>query len=115
MTASDIIASTYEWRPACDSGELEMGEMFAFSTNDKWIVVYRVEDGLYATDNVCSHAFALLSDGWLEGETVECPLHGALFNIKTGAVERGPAECSVGTYKVKEEDGLVYCYVPVVA
>lgn len=100
-----IIASTNQWVEICDSTDLDLDSMFSYEHEGKWVVVYRINDGIYATDNICSHAFALLSDGWLEGESVECPLHGALFNIKTGAVERGlqNVQCRPLTLKKRAE------------
>ena len=101
-----------DWVDICAADDVPVGEMFSYKNEGNWIVIYHVEDGFFATNNVCPHAFALLSDGFLEDECIECPLHGALFNIKTGAVERGPAESPVKTYKVKLEGGRLYCAVP---
>ena len=60
-------------------------------------------------DDICSHAYASMSDGYIEGECIECPLHGAQFNIKTGKAETPPATVDLITYEVKVdgEDILV--------
>jgi nitrite reductase/ring-hydroxylating ferredoxin subunit len=81
--------------------------MYPFDVGPHRIVVYYVAGIVYATNNVCSHAFALLTDGWLEEGLVECPLHGAQFDIATGAVVRGPADCPVETFETRIKDGQV--------
>ena len=48
------------------------------------LALYHVGDAWFCTDNICTHAFALLTDGWLEGHVIECPLHGGQFDIRTG-------------------------------
>jgi 3-phenylpropionate/trans-cinnamate dioxygenase ferredoxin subunit len=82
------------WVDVCGIDDIDENAMLEFRHGERRIVVYRLEDGLFSTDNVCTHEFALLSEGWLENGTIECPLHGALFDVKTGRVERGPAECA---------------------
>ena len=99
------------WIEACSVSDIAEGEMFQFERDGKWIVVYHVDGAFFATDNVCPHAFALLSDGWMEDGLIECPLHGALFDIKTGAVTRGPAECAVKTYQTQVRDGKILCAI----
>ena len=49
------------------------------------IAVFNVDGDLYAIDDTCTHQDASLSDGWLEGCAVECPLHAACFDLRTGA------------------------------
>lgn len=99
------------WIDVCGIDDIDEGGMFEFQHEQLRIVVYRLEDGLFATDNVCTHEFALLSEGWLENGLVECPLHGALFDVKTGQVERGPADCALKTYSVKTEGTRVLCSI----
>ena len=48
------------------------------------LALYRVDGEFFCTDNVCTHAYALLTDGWLEGHVIECPLHAGQFDIRTG-------------------------------
>lgn len=98
---------TESWAGLCKLDDLETEGMQAFDVGSRRIVIYLVSGQVYATDNVCSHAFALLTDGWLEDGLVECPLHGAQFDVKTGAVVRGPADCPIATFKVRVRDGLV--------
>lgn len=72
------------------------------------IGVFRIGGELHAIEDVCPHAFARLSEGYVEGEEVECPLHAALFHVPTGECRHGPADRDLETYEVKVEDGSVY-------
>ena len=61
-------------------------------------------DAFYAIDNVCTHDNGPLGEGSVQGETIECPRHGARFDVKTGQVRALPAVRPVRTYPV-ELDG----------
>ena len=67
------------------------------------IGLFNVEGTFYAIDNTCTHRGGPLGEGELSGETVECPWHGAHFNVKTGAVTRPPAAAGVRSFPVKIE------------
>ena len=62
---------------------------------------------IYAINNTCTHRGCRLSDGNLEQETVQCPCHGSLFNIKPGMWKKGPAKTSEPAYKVTVENGEI--------
>ena len=62
----------------------------------------------FAFEDVCTHQFSYLSEGGLEGEQIRCPLHGAKFDVKSGAAEGLPAVKPVPTHEVKVENGQVY-------
>jgi nitrite reductase/ring-hydroxylating ferredoxin subunit len=64
------------------------------------LAVFNVDGGFCATQGTCTHRQGALSEGTLDGSTVTCPLHGAQFNIWTGAVLRGPATEPLKTYEV---------------
>jgi nitrite reductase/ring-hydroxylating ferredoxin subunit len=64
------------------------------------VAVFSVEGGFCATQAMCTHKQGPLSEGSLDGTTVTCPLHGAQFNVWTGAVLRGPAKDPLKTYRV---------------
>lgn len=99
------------WIKVCDAADVQQERAFAVEIEGRMIAVYQVDGRYFATDNVCPHAYALLSDGWLEGMEIECPLHGARFDIETGAVLEGPAECALKTYPVRVEADEVQCLV----
>ena len=71
------------------------------------IALFNVEGAFYAIDNTCTHRGGPLGEGELNGDTVECPWHGANFNVKTGAVTRPPAGTGVRSFVVKVEGGDV--------
>jgi 3-phenylpropionate/trans-cinnamate dioxygenase ferredoxin subunit len=76
------------------------------------VAVFRLEQGLFAISNRCSHAEASLCEGDVfEGE-VECPLHGAAFDIATGKALTLPATRPVATYLTEVRDGNVFVSVP---
>ncbi len=79
-----------------------------FVINDNPIAVFKLEDGYYAIDNTCSHAEASLSEGEIEDGKIECPLHGALFDIRTGKNLSFPAVTPVKAYPVKVENGYLF-------
>lgn len=64
------------------------------------VAVFNVEGGFCATQARCTHRQGPLSEGTLDGSTVTCPLHGSQFNLRTGAVLRGPAKDPLKTYAV---------------
>jgi uncharacterized protein YbjT (DUF2867 family)/nitrite reductase/ring-hydroxylating ferredoxin subunit len=66
-------------------------------------VVFNVSGQFFATQARCTHRQGLLNEGRLEGSTITCPLHGAQFNVTTGAVLRGPARDPLKTYRVTVE------------
>jgi uncharacterized protein YbjT (DUF2867 family)/nitrite reductase/ring-hydroxylating ferredoxin subunit len=76
------------------------------------VAVFSVEGGFCATQASCTHRQAPLSEGTVDGSTVTCPLHGAQFNIWTGAVLRGPAKDPLKTYRVTVEGGVGRIDVP---
>jgi 3-phenylpropionate/trans-cinnamate dioxygenase ferredoxin subunit len=73
------------------------------------IALFHTEHGeVYAIDDTCTHQEASLSDGWLEGCEVECPVHSSKFDLRTGAVDAPPAKIPVRTHKVELRDGTVF-------
>jgi uncharacterized protein YbjT (DUF2867 family)/nitrite reductase/ring-hydroxylating ferredoxin subunit len=64
------------------------------------VAIFSVEGGFCATQSRCTHRQGPLSEGTVDGSTVTCPLHGAQFNVWTGAVLRGPAQNPLKTYRV---------------
>lgn len=72
------------------------------------IALFKLDDGFYAIDDVCSHAEGSLSRGVVDGHEVQCPEHGARFDIKTGKNLSFPAVVPVSSFPVKVEDGVVY-------
>jgi len=84
----------------------ERGVMDAEVDGDE-IALYWVGDTPYATENVCTHAFARLSEGFLDGEIIECNFHQGQFNVRTGEVVLPPCIDPVKTYPAFVRDGKV--------
>ena len=95
-----------QWRKAVEVDKLR--RIYKFIYRNKQIAIYKLEDGIYATDNVCSHEYSELSEGMIVEENVYCPKHGSRFNIRTGAVIDLPATRGIRTFETKVEDGFVY-------
>lgn len=94
--------------PACPLAALPRGEAYRLDS-DPPVAVFHTEDGeVYAVDDTCTHQDASLSDGWLEGCEIECPLHSSRFDLRTGAVDSPPAKRPVRTHGVVVEDGMIY-------
>jgi nitrite reductase/ring-hydroxylating ferredoxin subunit len=94
------------------SNDLQNGTVLGIEIKGLRIALYRIEGTVYATKDVCTHEFALLSDGYLDGDCVECPLHQALFHVPTGEVRSPPATESIVTYPAKEEADSVLILLP---
>jgi nitrite reductase/ring-hydroxylating ferredoxin subunit len=97
------------WVRVAALSELPAGAMMCVEPAGEPIAIYHLEDGTYcATDAICSHQYALLTDGLLEHDMVECPLHAAQFNVRNGKVLCEPAERDLKTYEVRAEDADIF-------
>jgi nitrite reductase/ring-hydroxylating ferredoxin subunit len=76
------------------------------------VCLYNMGGGIYATHDVCTHGQASLSEGFIDGENIECPLHQGMFHIPTGEAVRPPCTENVKVYLVKVEDGAIYIKEP---
>lgn len=91
----------------CALADLPAGEGRRIDA-DVPIAVFNVDGELYAIDDECSHQEASLSDGWVDGCHVECPVHSSLFDLRTGRPCGLPATEPVRVHRVHVADGLVY-------
>ncbi|MFD2474680.1 bifunctional 3-phenylpropionate/cinnamic acid dioxygenase ferredoxin subunit [Amycolatopsis silviterrae] len=92
---------------ACTVDELPPGESVRIAGPEP-IAVFNADGELYAIGDTCTHQDASLADGWLEGCFVECPLHAALFDLRTGMPSCLPAKQPVRTYEVQVDAGVIY-------
>jgi len=95
------------WVRAAARSDLAEGEVIGVEVAGRSIALYAADGNLFATDNICTHAYACLSDGWLDGEVIECPLHAARFDIRSGKVLDPPATEDLKTYPVRIVDGEI--------
>lgn len=89
------------WTRIASTGQLQDDEALPIVVGERKIALYRWAGEFFATDNVCTHAFALLSDGFLEDGCIECPLHQARFDLRTGKALCAPATQDIRTYPVR--------------
>jgi nitrite reductase/ring-hydroxylating ferredoxin subunit len=89
------------WLPVADVLDFADKNVMGTECAGKAIAVYKVEDGYYATSNICTHAGALLSEGDVVEGLIECPLHFGLFEILTGKAQGAPVTRDLKTYPVR--------------
>jgi len=101
------MSDTPRWVTVADKSALEPGSVLGVRAGDLDVALYNIDGEIYATHNLCTHAQALLSEGWLEGEIIECPLHGGRFEVKTGKGLGAPITCDLTTLPVRIEAGSI--------
>jgi 3-phenylpropionate/trans-cinnamate dioxygenase ferredoxin subunit len=83
------------------------GQVKVYETQGRRIALCNVEGTFYAIDDVCTHDGGPLDQGELEGYQIECPRHGARFDVRSGRALALPAVMPVRSYPVRVEDGVV--------
>lgn len=96
------------WHEIAGAAALGEDEAMGVTLGDRPVALCRSGGVFYALHNVCTHQFALLSDGYVEHACIECPLHQGRFDLKTGAPLCAPVTEPVRVYRVKVEDGKVF-------
>ena len=99
-----------EWIKVCETKPLKNGDLLDFDYGDKNILISKAGNKIYATDRICTHAYADLSTGFMNEieKTITCPLHMSIFKLEDGTPQNLPAEEPLKTYKVKIQDNWVY-------
>jgi 3-phenylpropionate/trans-cinnamate dioxygenase ferredoxin subunit len=82
-------------------GEIPPGGVKVVRLDETEVAVFNVDGVYHAIEDVCTHDGGPLAEGTLEGHVVECPRHGARFDVRTGAVLCFPATAPVPTYRVR--------------
>ena len=103
--------SDNNWILVGTADNVEVEDIIRFDHNDKTFCVYKLEDGFYATDGICTHEDVHLEDGLVMDNEVECPMHQGVFDIKTGEAVSPPACDDLKTYPVKIEDNNIYIQI----
>jgi nitrite reductase/ring-hydroxylating ferredoxin subunit len=98
-----LLGGQMAWTRAAALADVKEKGVLDADVGGEDIALYWVDDAVYATHNVCTHAFARLSEGFLDGDCIECPIHQALFNVKTGEAVSAPAYTAVKTYPCRIE------------
>lgn len=112
MSAQPLSAMSSRVVHLCGEGDLQPGEMRAFRpAGNEAIALYRLMEGYFATQDSCTHAKASLTEGWLDGDRISCPVHSAEFCIRTGRALCFPATVALKVYPVRVEAGQVYVVI----
>jgi nitrite reductase/ring-hydroxylating ferredoxin subunit len=102
-----------KWVRVAATKQVGKGDMFAAEANGTKIAIFHLDDGSWhAIENVCTHAFALLTDGWLDGDCIECPLHAGRFDVRTGKALSAPVDEDVASFPVRIEGADVLVALP---
>jgi len=89
------------WVRAAAVADVSDGEVVGVAVCDADIALYNIGGKIYATANICTHALARLSDGFVDGESIECPLHGGRFDIRTGKGLCDPIKRDLKVFRVR--------------
>src|SRR5690349_12075056 len=101
--------SEEKWIDACSTDEIDTEDVIRFDHDGRIYAVYRSpEDTFHATGGLCTHERAILADGLVLGNTIECPKHNGRFDYRSGQAKRAPARTNLKTYGVKVRDGRVF-------
>jgi len=90
-----------------DLAALPPGGSKYVTVNGENVALFRKGDEVFAIGDTCPHQGGSLSEGWVEGDIVTCPLHGWEFDLRTGACMTVPGE-NVGAYRVSVENGAIF-------
>lgn len=101
-----------EWKDAGAAEDVTGDTPLSATVEGKSVGVYLLDGKYYALEDVCPHAEALLSQGFVEGEEIECPLHGARFHIPSGRCTKEPGGRDLACYEAKREGERILVRIP---
>ena len=96
-----------KWIDAASQKDVPAGDVIAVRVEGKDIALYEVDGEIFATDNFCTHGNARMSDGFLDGKEIECPLHQGKFDVCSGQALCAPLTENIKTYPVRIQDRRV--------
>ncbi len=91
----------------CSTDDVDWDSAIRVEEGDLILAVFNVNGVFYVTDDLCTHGPGSLSEGHLDGHTIECDFHNGAFDVRTGEVVTPPCMVPVKTYKVSIEDNSV--------
>ncbi len=97
-----------EFHKIAKTGDLAPGEVGVYEVEGHRVALCNVDGEFYAIEDVCTHDGGSLDQGDLEGDEIECPRHGARFNVRTGEATLMPAVMPVQTFPIKIEGNQVF-------
>jgi nitrite reductase/ring-hydroxylating ferredoxin subunit len=92
-----------EFHRAVSIGEIEDGGVSEVTIGENIIAVFRIGDDYFATAGLCTHAYARLAQGYVEGDVIECPYHGGTYDIRTGKALSAPCTRDLKLYPLRIE------------
>ena len=92
------------WIDAAALADVPEGDVVGVQVGGKEIALYEVAGEVFATDNICTHGHARMSDGFLDGREIECPLHQGKFDVCSGKALCAPLTENLKTYAVRIEN-----------
>ena len=95
------------WVTVAKNGFLEPGELMYVEVEDEPVCLINLDGELFAINDICTHEEASLSDGTIDGDLIECPLHGGAFDIRTGGPAAMPVVVATEKYAVRIVDDEV--------
>ena len=95
----------------CSVAEVEPGNALRVERGELTLAVFNLEGEFFVTNDACTHGPGSLSEGYIEGDVVECNFHNGQFNIKTGEVVAPPCMMPVQTYRALVQNGKVFIEV----
>jgi nitrite reductase/ring-hydroxylating ferredoxin subunit len=101
-----------EWVDVAPSAALEEGGVLGLRVGDTPVALFRLDGEPFALHDLCPHGQARLSDGFVDGDCIECPLHQGLVDIRSGAPRGAPVTSPARSYPAREVDGRILVSVP---
>jgi 3-phenylpropionate/trans-cinnamate dioxygenase ferredoxin subunit len=96
-----------EWINVGRPDDIEPGKWLTAELGNTYVAVFNLDGEYFAIEDVCTHDGGDLASGWLEGEEIVCPRHGARFSVRTGEVRSPPAYEDVPVFAVRVHEGMV--------
>ena len=97
-----------QWTKVAPASDISANCVTTLQVEGTEIIVYQTEGNYYVYSNRCTHQDVPLSDGYLVGDAIICRLHGAKFDLKSGACLRAPARGDLQAYQAMERDGYLF-------
>ena len=95
----------------CKATDVAVGTALRVEAAGLTVAVFNLEGTFYVTDDACTHGPGSLSEGYIDGDVIECNFHNGQFDIKTGEVVSPPCMVPIKTYPATVEDGTVFIEV----
>lgn len=95
------------WIDVIAEPDLAEGEHVVIDVDGYEVAVFKVNDQLFAIEDVCSHDGTEIASGEIEGDEIICPRHGARFCLRTGQAKCGPAYEAINTFALQVVDGRI--------